>query len=168
MPLVLERFPDLRLLVAGSGEEEESLRSQCHALGLEDKVVFAGAVPNRELAAFYADADIFVSPSLSEGFGLTFVEAGMSGCILVGTDVGGVGDIIEEGRTGFLVPEKDPEALARAVIRAIELEEHWPEMRERTRREFVARFDWQVVAARYGEILVDLAARRTPGSCLNP
>ena len=164
MPAVINRFPDAKLVIAGSGEEEERLRAQCHSLGLGGNVIFAGAVPNSELAGFYADADVFVGPSVTarggdtEGFGLTFVEAGMSGCILIGSDVGGIRDIIRPGETGFLVPEKDPAALAETLITVFEQEESWPEMRMRTRQEFVARFDWRVIAEKYAAIIAEAAA----------
>ncbi|MEJ2331604.1 MAG: glycosyltransferase, partial [Desulfobulbaceae bacterium] len=87
-------------------------------LSISNNVIFTGAIPNNELPAYFATADIFIGPSIkaeggdTEGFGLTFVEATMSGCIVVGTDVGGIPDIIQEGETGFLVQERDSKAIS--------------------------------------------------------
>ncbi|NDY41896.1 glycosyltransferase family 4 protein [Dissulfurirhabdus thermomarina] len=168
MPAVLDRFPDVRLLIVGGGEEEQALKELSASLGLADRVIFAGPLPNPELPPFYAAADIFVGPSIrarggdTEGFGLTFVEAGLSGCILVGSDVGGIGDIIREGETGFLVPEKDPEALAARLVSLLEDRRGWGRIAARTRRELATRFDWGVVAARYADILQKLSVTAAP------
>ena len=128
-------------------------------LGLENRAIFAGAISNRELPPVYADADLFIGPSIrakggeTEGFGLTFVEAGMSGCVLLGSDVGGIADIIRDEETGFLVPEKDSGALAARIVAILERRNQWPQITARTREELVKRFDWEVVSRKYTDIL---------------
>jgi glycosyltransferase involved in cell wall biosynthesis len=164
MPEVISKIPSVKLLVVGAGEEKAQLKQLSAALHLDGNVIFTGPLPNPDLPQFYAAADIFIGPSIrtregdTEGFGLTFVEAGMSGCILIGSKVGGITDIIEDGRTGYLVAEKNPAAIAAAVLTAIGRQDEWPAMTARIRHALVSRFDWQLVARGYAEILANVVA----------
>jgi glycosyltransferase involved in cell wall biosynthesis len=164
MPEVISKVPSVKLLVVGSGEEEDQLKQLSAALHLGGNVIFTGPLTNADLPQFYTAADIFIGPSIrtregdTEGFGLTFVEAGMSGCILIGSRVGGITDIIEDGMTGFLVAEKNPAAITAALLTAISRQDEWPAMTDRTRGELVSRFDWQLVARGYAEILANVVA----------
>ena len=130
---------------------------------MTDNVIFAGALPNSELPAYFASADIFVGPSIkveggdTEGFGLTFVEAGMSGCIVVGTNVGGIPDIIQEGETGFLVQEKNPKAIASVLVKLLQDQQKINNIKYTARERMIQQFDWQVIADRYAKILNDNA-----------
>ena len=159
MPMVLKRVPDCKLLVVGTGEVRPELERQTSTLHLDKYVIFTGAVPNNELPAYFASADIFIGPSVvasggdTEGFGLTFVEAAMSGCFVVATDVGGISDIIEDGETGFLVREKDPQAIADMVISILGQQEKFTGIREKARKKMLSQFDWQSIADQYALLL---------------
>lgn len=159
MPRVVERFPGVKLMVIGKGELEEELHGLVSRLALTDQVVFTGAIPNHELPAYYATADVFVGPSIissggdTEGFGLTFVEAGLSGCLVIGTRTGGIGDIIEDGKTGFLVEMRDAEALAEAIINGLALQAESRGFGESVRQRLMGKFDWQIIAGKYGALL---------------
>ena len=125
MPKIISELPDVKLRLVGGGELSEKLQRQARELNIEDHIDFCGAVPNNQLPAYYAAAKIFIGPSIqasdgdTEGFGLTFVEASLSGCLVIGTKVGGIGDIIKDGETGFLVPQKNSTAIAEKVIYAL-------------------------------------------------
>jgi glycosyltransferase involved in cell wall biosynthesis len=159
MPEVVKKFPAVILLVVGTGEQRLKLERQVHSFGIEKNVIFAGAIPNRELPAYFATADIFIGPSIqaeggdTEGFGLTFVEAAMSGCSVVATDVGGISDIIKDGETGFLVPEKDPHAIGAVLLKILQQDTSVNIVKEHTREQMVQKFDWQAIADRYAAIL---------------
>lgn len=159
MPRVVERFPEAKLMVIGKGELEGELRGLADRLALADQVIFAGAIPNHELPAYYATADVFVGPSIkcssgdTEGFGLTFVEAGLSGCLVIGTRTGGIGDIIEHGETGFLVEMRDAEALAEVIINGLALQAESSEFGESARQRLKGNFDWRIIAEKYGALL---------------
>jgi len=161
--LVLEHIPDCKLLIVGTGELNKELRAQAESLNLSStrKAVFLGAVPNNELPSYFASADIFIGPSVvveggdTEGFGLTFVEAAMSGCIVVGTNVGGISDIIEDGETGFLVPEKDPKAIAGILVRILQDPSKINSLKHHARERMVQQFDWKPIADRYAKTLND-------------
>lgn len=159
MPAVISKEPETKLLIIGSGEEEDTLKELNTSLELERNVFFVGSIPNSDLPQFYRAADIFVGPSIqakggdTEGFGLTFVEAGMSGCVLIGSNVGGIPDIIQDGRTGFLIEEKDTTAIAAKILEIINQREDWPEIRNRTRIELVNNFSLKTIAKEYSDLL---------------
>jgi glycosyltransferase involved in cell wall biosynthesis len=119
--LVRARFPDASLLIVGEGPDGEALRREADSSGLGDCVVFAGNVEKAGVAAYYRAADVFVMPSVSgpkgaaEGLGVVLIEALASGVPSVASGVGGMTDIIKDGQTGLLVPEKNPEKLADAI-----------------------------------------------------
>ena len=159
LPAIVKLHHNAKLLVIGTGEQEKVLRELARKLSVADSVIFAGAVPNNELPAYFATADIFIGPSITaaggdtEGFGLTFVEAGMSGCFVIGTDVGGIGDIIEHGKTGFLVKEKDPVQLADTINMILTKEDTLEHMKETGRRRLCSKFCWPVIAEKYQKVL---------------
>ncbi len=159
MPEIIKQFPVAKLLVIGTGEQKEELQQLTLKLGISENVIFAGGLPNSELPAYFATADIFIGPSIkaaggdTEGFGLTFVEAGMSGCIVIGTDVGGIPDIIQNGETGFLVNEKESKALAASLCSILKQLDNHADIKTSARQKMISKFDWQVITARYLKIL---------------
>jgi glycosyltransferase involved in cell wall biosynthesis len=159
MPALMKQNPEVKLLVIGTGEAKMNLQHLTQNLSISNNVIFAGAIPNNELPAYFATADIFIGPSIkveggdTEGFGLTFVEAAMSGCIIVGTNVGGISDIIVDGETGFLVPEKDPKALAVTLCDILEQLDTLSNITTAARQKMISQFDWQKIAEKYREIL---------------
>jgi glycosyltransferase involved in cell wall biosynthesis len=113
---------DQRLLVVGSGSLEPDLRALAASLGVADRIVFAGRVPQNELAAYLHAADFLVLPSITTGgsketWGLVVNEAMNSGLPVIATDAVGAaaGGLVVDTRTGRLVPERDPAALAAAM-----------------------------------------------------
>ena len=161
LPSVLKHFADAKLLLVGTGELSRKLKQQAESLNLQDNILFAGALPNNELPPYFASADIFIGPSITaeggdtEGFGLTFVEAAMSGCIVVGTNVGGIADIIEHGKTGFLVEEKNSNQLAATILMTLENKEELSPIKEIARRSLCDKFCWPAIVAQYKKILSD-------------
>jgi len=125
LPELLREFPDLGYAIVGRGEEQDALRRQVADLGLQDAVYFAGPVSEGELAAHYADADLFTMPHLelsdgdTEGFGTVFLEAAVFGLAVVGGDAGGVADAIVQDVTGLMVPADDLAALRGALARLL-------------------------------------------------
>lgn len=115
---VLARLPEARarLLVLGSGPLEAQLRDRAARLGLEQRVRFMGLVSEAAKFELLAAADLYVSTSQHEGFGLVFLEAMASGLPIVSYDRGGHTDFLCEGETGHLVPLNDRDAfLARCA-----------------------------------------------------
>jgi glycosyltransferase involved in cell wall biosynthesis len=110
--------PHVRLTIAGDGELERKLRELVAQLGLGARVTFTGALPAREVAALLAQSDILLAPSMVDARGdrdsglIVAKEASASEVVPIGSRHGGIPDIIDDGVTGFLVPEGDATALA--------------------------------------------------------
>ena len=103
------------LLIIGDGSQRKNLEDLVKKLNLEERVKFLGPVPNERLPEYLAAADCFVLPSLREGFGIVILEAQAAGIPVIGTKVGGILDLIEDGKTGLLVEPKNSEAIAKAI-----------------------------------------------------
>jgi glycosyltransferase involved in cell wall biosynthesis len=108
--------PGITLEIAGEGSLDADLRATVTRLGLDDVVSFLGHVPR--VAEVFERAQIVVVPSLGEGFGMVALEAMERGRPVIASAVGGLPEIVDDGRTGLLVPPSDADALA-AAIRAL-------------------------------------------------
>jgi glycosyltransferase involved in cell wall biosynthesis len=122
IPAILEKAPATRfVLVGGHGTGaaiEEGLPPELERW--RDSIHFTGWLAPSEVIPWYQSADIQVIPSWYEPFGMVVLEGMLHGLALVASDLGGPAEILEHGRTGLLVPPRDPEALATAVLRLLE------------------------------------------------
>jgi glycosyltransferase involved in cell wall biosynthesis len=110
---VVATTPGARLEIAGDGPRRLELEALVRELDLESQVRFRGWLAAEEMPAFLGRALVAVLPSRwEEGLGMVLVEAGLAGCDLVGSDLGGIRDMVEHGKTGRVVPPNDPGALA--------------------------------------------------------
>jgi glycosyltransferase involved in cell wall biosynthesis len=149
LALARPQCPRLKLVVLGEGELLPALQAQARALGIADAVDFAGYIDNPY--PLVAGADAFVLPSSWEGFPNVMLEAMACRTPVVATDCPGAGaEILEDGRSGVLVPMDDPEALARAILELVatpapgRTERAWRRARE---------FSQDAIAQRYAEVL---------------
>ena len=117
--LLLDRGCDVRYTIAGGGDAAGTgaVRFAAHDLGVADHVTFAGPRPPAEVRALLAGAHVFVLPSLSEGLSNAALEAMAMERPVVVSDVGGMRELVRDGVDGFLVPARDPAALADCVER---------------------------------------------------
>ncbi len=156
LAIVRRDVPDAHLVLVGEGKERIALEAKARALGVAPAVDFRGALPNAEALAVLRTADVFACPSRAEGLGIVFIEAQACGVPPVGTRVGGIPDVIQDGKNGLLVPLEDAEALAAALMRVMK-ESGLRERLVAGARETLARFDWQGIvehyAALYGRLL---------------
>jgi glycosyltransferase involved in cell wall biosynthesis len=106
--------PRARFVLVGDGPSRAILERQAAALGIAARTHFAG--PRRDVGAAMAAFDLFVQPSLWEGFGLTLLEAMAARRPIVASRVGGVPEVVRDDREGLLVPAGDPDACAGAMI----------------------------------------------------
>ena len=148
---VRERLPsDWVWVLVGSGPTESSLRERIEKTGLTDRTRFAGGVSDEELSALYGRADLFVHPTLYEGSSLVTLEAMAHGKPVVATTAGGIPDKIEEGKSGFLVPPGEVEALGEAMVRALSLGEELASFGKVGRLRVESDFSW---SERVGSLL---------------
>jgi len=122
----------LRCLIVGDGELRESLQCKAKGLGLADYVVFLGH--QEDVTPYLMVSDVFVLPSLNEGFGLVIAEAMASGLPVVATRVGGVPEIVIDGETGVLIPAKDAKALAEGILTILQDRPRLRQMGEANRK----------------------------------
>ena len=116
-PQVLAAYPDASLLIVGEGTRREALGELVASLGLEHSVVFTGR--RDDVPAVTKSLDVAVLPSYREAQGLTILEAMALSRPVVASNVGGIPEMIEDGRTGLLVEPYDADALARAIVRLL-------------------------------------------------
>jgi glycosyltransferase involved in cell wall biosynthesis len=118
MPEVLRRFDDTKLVLVGEDEgEKKELMELAKRLKIEDKVIFTGHIVDYDtFNSSFSACDIFVLPSEYEAFGIVLLEAAACEKPCIGTRVGGVPEVILEGKTGLLVDYGDSNALAEAII----------------------------------------------------
>ncbi|HAT71875.1 MAG TPA: hypothetical protein DCS63_03570 [Elusimicrobia bacterium] len=120
--LLKEKGVDFRLALAGSGYMQEEIAARIKAYGLEGSVEMKGFIYKEQLAQEYAKCHVFIFPSVVDsrgdttGLGMAAMDALFYARPVVSSEVGGVVDVVLEGKTGYLVPQKDPEALARKII----------------------------------------------------
>ena len=107
--------PDATLTLAGSGPLERSLRDQADRLGLSG-ITFRGPVDNAEMAELYDAHDVYVNPTDADNMPISVLECLAAGVPVVSTNVGGIPDLLEHGEDGVLVPPRDPDAMAAAVL----------------------------------------------------
>ena len=110
------------LIIIGSGPLEEELKELSSTLGLSNKVSFVPPVSDEDLSAYYHACDVFILPSVarSEAYGLVQMEAMTCGKVVVSTELGtGTSFVNEDGKTGFVVPPKNPQSLAEALNRLL-------------------------------------------------
>lgn len=117
LPRLLSEAPDLRLVVAGDGDDRLRLEARAAALGLASRVLFTGFVSEATLAELYRRAAIFVMPSRGEGFGLVYLEAMRAGKPCVAARATAAAEVVADGETGLLVDPLDTQELAAALGR---------------------------------------------------
>ncbi|MCC6801520.1 MAG: glycosyltransferase family 4 protein [Anaerolineae bacterium] len=110
--------PDARFVIVGDGELRDEIEAQVAALGLTDAVTFTGWM--QDVAPVYTDLDVNVISSLNEGTPVSVIEALAAGCPVVATAVGGLPDLLDGGALGALVPSGDADALAAALLTALD------------------------------------------------
>lgn len=141
-----------RLTVVGDGPERRRLEALARELGAGDAVEFAGALPHDAVSAHYRRAAALLMPAVTdwkgeqEGFGMVLVEAMATGLPVVATRSGGIPDVVADGRTGLLVPERDAPALAAAARQLLEDPARAAALARAARAELDARFAPEAIA----------------------
>jgi glycosyltransferase involved in cell wall biosynthesis len=148
---------NLKLLVVGGGNLAGHYQRLAQQLGGRDRVVFAGRVDNETLPACYAASDFAVLPSRdsSEGFGLALMEAMACGKAVIGSEAGGIPEVIENSKNGILVRPRDPIVISQAIQLLYENDELRIKMGQ-AGREFSKGLDWSTIADRVAALYAGL------------
>ncbi len=153
-------IPGISCHILGDGPERPALEALARSLKVEQAIQFFGSVPYEAVPQYLAMADIFVRPSRSEGMGNAFVEALASGLPIIGTPVGGISDIIQDGKTGLFCRVDDPADLAEKILRLIKDRALADRVVGNGQRMVRERFSWDGIAAAYGRLFYRAMAVR--------
>jgi len=112
MPDIIKSIPDAVLLMVGDGPDRIKLQAIAENLGIAGHVIWAGNINHEQIPLFYAVMDVAAVPSMFEGFGLTAAEAMAAGLPVVASDVDGLREVVDHGKTGYLFPAGNSKSLA--------------------------------------------------------
>ncbi len=117
IPLVLKKVPEAVFVFAGNGPQHRNLSNKIQELGLSEKVIMLGL--RNDIPALLRSIDLFVLPTLQEALGTSFIEAMAMKKPVIGSDIDGVSEVIQDGINGLLVKPEDPVSLADAIVRLL-------------------------------------------------
>lgn len=149
---IRSKFPDYKLQIVGTGPLEKKLKLKVKNLNLENRVEFLGEISNELLPQYLSAADIFVRPSLSEGLGISFLEAMAAGLPIVATPVGGIPDFLKDGETGLFCKVEDSKDLAEKIARLIKDKPLRDKIIYNARSLVVKKYDWDIIANEFAQI----------------
>lgn len=155
-PMILARFPNTHFVFAGNPEGRTDLDQRIRALGLERHFTLIGF--RSDVVNLLRSSDVFVLPSLAEGFSLSIIEALAAGLPVIATRVGGAAEILKDGRNGFLVPPADIGALGQAVLHVLSLDAPARESLRQAAQETARHFSFDTTAQKMAEIYRNLKA----------
>lgn len=162
------RGVDFDVLLVGDGPERDRLEALAGRLGVGGRVRFAGSLAQEELPALYRRADIFCLPSYAEGVPTVLMEAMASELPVVATAVMGVPELVDDGRTGLLVPPARPDALAHALERLARDAELRARMGRAARDCIESDYDLREAALRVHRLLAETASDDGPAGSTAP
>lgn len=150
----LSGIADWQLIIAGDGEEKESLKRQVASLGLDERVTFWGRASRREVGALLKGSEFFVLPSRMEPQGIVNLEAMACGRAVLASDTGGVSEIVSDGSTGLLVPPGDSKLLSQGISKLVEDPDLRKKLGENGRKK-AELYDWDAVTSKYVSVYKD-------------
>lgn len=155
---VLQVEPKARLVMVGSGPQESYWRTLAQNLGVAERVTFRGRIPPERLADEYPRAAVVAVPSYeistgqTEALGVVAIEAQAFGTPVVASRTGGLPEVVLHGETGLLVPERDPNALAQALLRIIRDPKTRTYMSQKARRHYEQNFSAQSLSQHLAQL----------------
>ena len=156
MPRLLSEWPDLQLVAVGEGDDQEWLEQIADGRGVLRHVHFLSGLTYPEIAACYQACEVFALPSRGEGFGLVYLEAMACGKPVIGGAHGGAPEVIDDGKTGYLVQHGDAGQLATSLEALLADPAHGREMGAQGRARVEQEFRFAIFAKSLKKILRDL------------
>ncbi|MCH8011197.1 MAG: glycosyltransferase [Candidatus Marinimicrobia bacterium] len=146
--IVSRQISNIELEIVGNGRLRTDLLRQSEELGINDRVKFVGQISQHQVAQRLSEWDLFVMPSLWEGFGIAIIEATAMGKAVVATRVGGIVEVVKDGKTGFLVPPYNPDALAYRIMELLRDNDKRAKMGREGRKLVISDFSLQQAVRR--------------------
>ena len=156
LPRLLLVYPDIQLVLVGSGDDRKWLEDLALVSGVQRHVHFLSGITYGELAACYAASELFALPSRGEGFGFVYLEAMARGKAVIGGAHGGATEVIQDGVTGYLVPHGDIVQLATSIGTLLSSPELARQMGARGRERVEREFRFNFFAKAFKKILREL------------
>ena len=138
-----EIFAQTRLVLVGGGPQMGDYQTLAKELGLSQHVEFRGKIPHDQVPTAMNEFDVFVMPSVQESFGVSALEAQACGVPVIVTNVGGIPEVLEEGKTGYMVEPRDPQALAEKMLYLLQQEALRMAFSQAAREFVLERYDWE-------------------------
>jgi N-acetyl-alpha-D-glucosaminyl L-malate synthase BshA len=159
MEILRQKNLDVKLLLIGDGKEKQNLEKLVKKLKLEKHVKFIGKIQNEEIPKYMALSNIFVLPSLSEGFPLTILEAMACGLPIVTTMVRGIPEVVEDGENGFLVEPKNPKEIAEKVLLLLK-DDKLREKISNNNKEKAKKYSWENVVEKLEKVYLKVLNKK--------
>jgi glycosyltransferase involved in cell wall biosynthesis len=153
MEIILRQESKVRLIIGGKGEDIPRLKKLAEKLKISKHIVFAGFIPDKEIPVYYAISDLFVFHSTYETFGMVLAEAMNYGKAIVSVSNTAISEVVDNGRTGLLVPTLDYEAFAKAVLKLLNNEKQRDKMGMLGYEKVQKFFKWDSIALQYEKVL---------------
>lgn len=160
LPSLLQQEPGLCYLIAGDGDDQQRLAAKARDLGVADRVIFAGYVPEAEKADMLRLADVFAMPGRGEGFGIVYLEAMACGIPVVGSLLDGSRDALKNGELGQLVNPDDPASLKAGLLQALQSPQQIPHG--------LAAFAWPTFFKRITQAIASVTKNHGNAAAINP
>ena len=160
MELIKTQIRNCILILVGDGPQREQLEQLTKKRGLEKDIIFTGKIPNADIPKFLALADVFVVPSTEEGFSRALAEAMACKKPIVATNVGGNPEVAPDGKVAILVPPRDPDTLAKAIIRILIDKDLAEYLSRNGYKRAINKYSQEKVAKRFIEIISQLTQKK--------
>ncbi|MEK7515503.1 MAG: glycosyltransferase family 4 protein [Patescibacteria group bacterium] len=164
LPFLPER---VSFLIFGTGPDEPKLRSLAEKLGVGSRARFMGQMGHADMPKYLKASDIYVRPSLSEGFGIVFVEAMAAGLPVIATQEGGIADFLFDAKrnpdkptTGWAVDKNSPEQIAEAVKDILANPEQVSRVKETAKKMAIEKYDWNLIAKQMRSVFTKMFESR--------
>lgn len=153
MPLMSE---NIKLVIAGRGYMEDSIRKLSLILGVEKRIEFIGWLSHTDMPKYLKASDIFIRVPISEGFGNSYVEAMACGLPCVATPVGGILDFIKDGETGVFAEVRNPESVANSVMDLVMDSELVSRIKRQSFEMVKEKYDWEIISKEMNKIFQNI------------
>ncbi len=147
--LIAKKHKNVKLRIVGNGPDKPRLMKLTETLKIEDKTIFEGEVPHTEIPKYYQQCDIFCFPTLGEPFGKAIIEAMACAKPVIASNIGGPTEIIQNQKTGLLVPPAQPKILATKILELLDNETKMKNMGTNARKTAIEKYSWEKISEKY-------------------
>lgn len=155
MPHILSEYPDTKLVLVGNGEQKRFLQRRIKKLRIQNSVLFLSNISRERLYSLYREASVYVQPSLYEPCGIAILEAMSMGKPVVASRVGGIPELITNGKEGLLVEPRNSLQLARAITNIFSDESLRKKLANNATKKVLSEFTWKGVARKTLELYLE-------------